>query len=129
MDDVRVSEAVRRRSSFNAIHLETLTKIDVFVPGDSLMARQEMMRRQRIELADSPGSVLQVASAEDVILQKLAWFRRGGEISERQWNDVLGILKVKRSTVDREYLLRWAPDLEVADLLSRILLDAGLEQA
>ncbi len=61
-----------------------------------------------------------VASAEDTVLAKLEWFRRGGETSERQWWDILGILRVTTG-LDRAYLRRWADSLGVTDLLDRAL--------
>jgi len=60
------------------------------------------------------------ASAEDTVLNKLRWYRIGGETSERQWNDLRGILQVKGDSLDRVYLNIWAPRLEVADLLARL---------
>ena len=63
-----------------------------------------------------------------MILNKLDWYRQGGCISERQWNDVLGVLKVQQTSLDREYLRRWAEDLNLVDLLSRAIADAGIER-
>lgn len=60
-------------------------------------------------------------SAEDVVLAKLEWFRMGGDVSERQWRDILGVLKVQQSTLDVDYLERWAQELGVADLMQRAL--------
>jgi hypothetical protein len=80
-----------------------------------------MERRQRITLAGMGGGELSVATAEDTILQKLAWFRLGGGASERQWNDILGVLKVRRGKLDLPYLEHWAAELELGDLLHRAL--------
>ena len=60
-----------------------------------------------------------VATAEDTLLAKLEWYRIGGEVSERQWRDVLGILKVQAGRLDLAYLRRWAIELKVEDLLER----------
>jgi len=65
-----------------------------------------------------------VCSAEDTLLAKLTWFRRGGEVSERQWTDVLGLLRV--ATMDTPYLLSAAEARGVADLLARAIVAAGL---
>ena len=67
-----------------------------------------------------------VATAEDTILSKLDWYRLGGEISDRQWNDILGVLKTQRERLDRTYLEQWARELDVGALLKRALTDAGL---
>ena len=64
---------------------------------------------------------LPVAPAEDILLSKLAWYRAGGEVSERQWNDVLGIAAVQGERLDTVYLRKWAQYLKVADLLELAL--------
>jgi hypothetical protein len=121
IDEERVADAVRRRVSFNIIHLATATKVDLFVLRADPFARMEMGRRQRITLAGMGGDELSIATAEDTILQKLAWFRLGGSVSERQWNDILGVLKVRRGKLDLPYLEHWAAELELGDLLRRAL--------
>ncbi len=68
-----------------------------------------------------PQVEVSVASAEDTLLAKLEWYRMGGEVSERQWRDVLGALKVQAGALDLEYLHRWASELGVDDLLERAL--------
>ena len=120
----RFRSAVAGHSSCNFIHLATMFKIDVFVsqrrPFDVEAAARA--RRQAIdETADAPR--FPVASAEDTVLAKLEWFRRGGETSERQWWDIVGVLRVTPDP-DWTYLERWAPSLGVPDLLHRALADA-----
>lgn len=123
LDADRMMQAIRERSSFNIIYLPTMFKVDVFVLKDEPLASEEMRRRQRIELGDEE---VDLATAEDTILQKLLWYRRGGETSQRQWDDLLGVLKVQGNRLDFEYLDTWAEHVEVADLLERARLDAGL---
>jgi len=62
-----------------------------------------------------------VATAEDTLLMKLVRYRSGGEVSERQWNDVRGIAAVQRERLDRQYLNRWADNLKITDLLHIVL--------
>lgn len=120
-DPERITLAIAKRSSFNVIYLRTMFKVDVFVLGDDPLAREEMRRRQRIDLGD--GTEVDVASAEDVVLQKLLWYRLGNEVSDRQWNDLLGVIRVRGDQLDRPYLHRWAEHLGLTDLLRRALGD------
>jgi hypothetical protein len=123
----RVRGAIERRSSFNAIHLATMVKVDVFILQDTPLGRQEMERRQPMRIPDLPETVLHVASAEDTVAQKLAWYRLGGEVSGHQWKDVLGIIKVKRQVLDLAYLRHAAAALAVADLLDKALIDGDAD--
>lgn len=122
LDQERIHSAIRRGSSFNLIHLETLVKIDVFVPEEAV-ARLEISRRNPVTLQGPEGEeiALQMASPEDVVVQKLAWYRRGNEVSDRQWRDALGVLKVQGERLDFDYLHKAARRLGVEDLLERAL--------
>ena len=61
------------------------------------------------------------SSPEDIILAKLELYRLGGEVSERQWRDILGVLKTCSGELSLEYLRKWANELKVSDLLERAL--------
>ncbi len=121
----RVREAIRERGSFNLVHLDTMMKVDVFVPELIPFARQEQMRArpENFEFAPSP-RVFFVKSPEDLALRKLRWYRQGGEASERQWSDVVGLLKAQAGRLDRDYMIRWATELGVSDLLDRAMSEA-----
>jgi hypothetical protein len=104
---------------FNVIHLGTMLKVDVYVPSTAF-DRSTMARRRADSLVpDAPIREFSIATAEDVVLHKLRWFRDGGEVSDRQWSDVLGVLRVQGSALDLEHIRRWAAMLDVADLFER----------
>lgn len=129
VDSERVRQAVERRSSFNVIQLATMFKVDLFVLEDDPLSQAEMARRRRVRVGDGPDEHLEVASAEDTVLQKLLWYRLGSGLSDRQWGDLVGILKVQRGRLDLAYLERWAREADVVDLLHRAFTDAGVEGA
>lgn len=127
VDEDRVRDAVARRSSFNLIHLESMLKVDVFVLKSRAYDRVAFARARLENLAEGEGTRrYRISSPEDVILNKLDWYLQGGCVSERQWNDVLGVLKVQQSSLDSEYLRCWAGALGLEDLLLRALQDAGV---
>jgi hypothetical protein len=127
IDEDAVRDAVKRRSSFNAIYLDTMLKVDVFIPKPRLFEQEELGRAQLQPLTENTRPFY-IASPEGTILNKLEWYRMGGEVSDRQWNDILGVLKVQGTNLDMAYLQRWAITLNVADLLERALVDAGLAE-
>ncbi|OFW17636.1 MAG: hypothetical protein A3H97_13470 [Acidobacteria bacterium RIFCSPLOWO2_02_FULL_65_29] len=121
----RLRLAVAARSSCNFIHLATMFKIDVFVSKGRPFDWEASERARLQAIDEGPDAALfPIATPEDTVLAKLEWFRLGGETSERQWWDVVGILKVTEGA-DRTYLERWAASLGVADLLERALADAA----
>ena len=126
IDEDMIRDAIRRRSSFNVIHLDTMLKVDVYIPKSRSFDQEELRRVQQEVLLEGTRP-FNVASPEGTILNKLEWYRMGGEVSDRQWNDILGVLKVQGTHLDMAYLQRWAANLKVTDLLERALVDAGLK--
>ncbi|HEV8248317.1 MAG TPA: hypothetical protein VGP93_21220 [Polyangiaceae bacterium] len=125
VDKDMIVDAVRRHSSFNIIHLATMYKVDLFVADRSELCEQEFARGEAVRLGDPPRDVW-ICSAEDIVLQKLDWFKKGNEISERKWTDLMGVLKVQGSRLDLDYLRRWAAALGVSELLTRALRESAL---
>jgi hypothetical protein len=130
IDDPMIRDAIRHRTSFNVIHWETMDKADIFISNGSPWAREEMRRRcPNHPDPSNPEVTIFFSSPEDTVLHKLDWYRQGGGISDRQWSDIQGVLKVQGEALDFSYLRRWAGDLELNDLLDRALDDAGLTGA
>ncbi len=113
--------AVRERSTANLIHHRTSIKIDLFVMGSTPLDENQMQRRRRVQVSSDPDRFLYMHPPEDILLQKIRWFRRGGETSDRQWRDILGIVKVQGDRLDRDYLQRNAVLIGGEDLLRRAL--------
>lgn len=120
-----IARAVRERSSVNLIHLATNIKVDLFVAGNDGIGATQIRRRQPRQLTDDRSSVVYFHSHEDILVQKLRWFRDGGELSDRQWRDVLAIAKIRGGSLDRAYLSEQARMLGVADLLDRVWVASG----
>lgn len=127
IDAAMINDAIARRTSFNLLHLPTMVKLDVFLPKQRAFDVQVARRVQQDTLEEvSSARYVNLLSPEDVILTKLEWYRAGNEVSERQWSDVLGVLKVQGELLDLAYLQYWAAVLSIADLLERGLKEAGL---
>ena len=124
VDEESVCRAARDKTSVNVIHLDSGIKVDLFVRGDSPFDLEEFRRHRRELVRREPERYVYVKTPEDILLRKLSWYRMGGEASDRQWNDVIGIARTQGETLDREYLERWAGELGVEDLLEKVLAES-----
>jgi hypothetical protein len=122
-DAATIQRGMETGRSFNVIHIGGAYKFDIFLVGQHPFAKSQLARRHYttttitgLEHIEFP-----VAGAEDTILAKLVWYRKGGEVSDRQWHDVLGVIQVQAGRLDSAYLREWAPNLGVADLLVKAL--------
>lgn len=129
IDAEMIREAIHRSTSFNLIHLETMLKIDVFIVEDQPYDSKALARRCADTLDEDSSRKFYLSSAEDIVLSKLRWYQKGGGVSEQQWKDVLGVLKVQGVKLDLEYLKYWASRLNVSDLLNRSFDDAGMTES
>ncbi|AFY41638.1 hypothetical protein [Nostoc sp. PCC 7107] len=111
-----------REQVLNITHTETIANADLYITDVSPFAVSQMARRRLINLEGIPR--FWVASPEDTILQKLQWGR--GSQSEKQWRDVLGILKLQAQNLDYSYLAEWAERLNLVDTLSQAFIQAGV---
>lgn len=124
-DDEMMKDAINHRSSFNLIHYETAFKVDIFIRKLRAFDQMQLARRKRSVIATDPEESVYVVSPEDIVLAKLEWYRLGGETSDRQWRDILGVLKTRAGELDLDYLREWAAELKVTDLLDRALKETG----
>ena len=121
LDTASIERAIADRGSFNVIDQSSIVKVDVFVPPPGALGEGQLLRRRRQELPGG-GSTF-VLSAEDIVLQKLRWYELGGRVSERQWRDLVAVLR--SGGLDSEYLSRSAASAGLGDLLSEALREAS----
>ncbi|MCP3994193.1 MAG: hypothetical protein GY722_03885 [bacterium] len=124
VDRSMLLEAAAEHRHSNVIHKKSMIKVDLYARPPRGIYIEEIRRAESMRLRTKPEGFAQVATPEDVVLQKLRWYRLGNEISDRQWRDVLGILKLRGGSMDRSYLDRWAAELSVDDILRRAFAEA-----
>ena len=115
-----IIDAIERVSCFHLIHLSSSFKVDVFIFKNRDFDKASMTRAKLGKVDSQSEFEVPIASAEDTILSKLEWFRLGNEVSERQWDDVVRVMKVLGDHANHEYLMRTAANLNVEDLLQKL---------
>jgi hypothetical protein len=130
-DDFLVSpdsaaEAARSSSMFTMVHTASFVKIDVHVVPRSGIYKEEIERGRWQRLGPDHPDDIRIVTPEDLVLQKLRWYLEAGGVSEKQWRDVLGILKARGHSLDFEYVRKWAPVLGISGVLDRAVVAAGI---
>ncbi len=120
-DEGAIMDAISHRSSFNLIHFATAMKVDVFLPKPRRFDDGEFTRSRKMSVAEGSSVEASICCAEDIVVAKLEWYRLGGEDSERQWQDVLGVLRLNSGRLDIDLLRQSADEVGVSDLLQRAL--------
>lgn len=115
-------DAWRHNSMFNVIDDSMAWKIDFIMQKQEPFNREAFRRRIPGEL---DGIQVVVSTPEDLIIAKLDWAKQGE--SQRQIDDVAGILKVKAGLLDRDYIAKWVTDLELTAQWNAAKQAAGLE--
>lgn len=118
VDTDMLRDAVLHARSANAFYLPVVTKIDFFGRGDEPFDESEFTRRRPVVVRTSGESIV-IKSAEDTVLRKLLWFREGGEVSQKQWRDIVSVLRISGHVMDDSYLTLWAARLHLEALLQR----------
>ena len=124
VDERAVRNAIDGRQSFNAIHFDSVFKVDIFIPKSDEFSRKQIERRELRKLAPDVEQMVYVATAEDTILAKLRWYDSGGRVSNTQWTDVVGIIGGSSKRLDLDYLREWSETLGLSELLDQAFQEA-----
>jgi hypothetical protein len=116
--------AVRSGSSFNVIDVANGIKADLFVAGSGILDQSQIERRVRVQLPGADDGIW-VTSPEDQVLRKLDWYRLGGRVSDRQWRDVVGIIRAQAGSLDRVFLRDTAQLVDLLEDLDAAIAEAG----
>jgi hypothetical protein len=113
-----VESAVTKRFQFNIIHPGSGFKIDCILAGSDAFDANQLSRAINLSL-EKDSSAIRFATAEDVILKKMEYFRLGQ--SEKHARDILGILREQGDRIDREYIRQWAETMGLSEIWEAIL--------
>lgn len=128
IDGDMIKEAIKTESSFNLIHLKTMMKLDIFILRNDLFHKNTIQRKIEDTIDNDEKSIkIYLSSPEDVILSKLDWYVKGNEVSERQWLDIIGVIKVQKENLDIPYLKKWSLELKVNKLLNRAFTECDIQ--
>jgi hypothetical protein len=105
-------------------HMQLVLNADIVLNANTEFDRSKMERRRLEAIGLDESECFWLASPEDVILAKLLWGQQSQ--SEKQWRDVLGVLKVQGDSLDFAYLTQWASQLDLTELLQQVIAAAGL---
>ena len=122
IDAASLRRAVHHRSCTNFVHRASQLAVDLFITGGTALDTQQLARRQYVDVGG--GRTLPVHPPEDILLQKLRWYQRGGRTSDRQWRDIQSIIRGQGPRLDRAYLREHAPVFGLEALLASALSDS-----
>ena len=111
-----VRDAIAQRSMFNVLDTDEGDKIDFWLLTDEPFDASRFARRK---IVDFEGLRIPVSAPEDTILAKLRWCKMSGG-SEKQFVDSLRVYEVQCGILDSKYLQRWAEELGLAELFTRL---------
>lgn len=112
-----ILDALRHGGMFNIIHVESALKADIIVSGSGVMDEGVLKRARRVEIL--PGVSAQLSSPEDLILNKLLFFRQGG--SDKHLRDIAGMLKISGPQIDRASIDRLSEGMGVGEIWREVL--------
>jgi hypothetical protein len=117
VDEAALADSIRTIGSWNIYFLPWMTKIDLFaLDSANELRRTQLSRAVPTRIGDV---ALIILRPDDSVLSKLLWYRDGGGVSDQQWRDILGVLRVSRAQLDDQYLDVWASRLGLDSLLAK----------
>ena len=114
-----VRNALKHNSMFNIIDIRDSWKADFIICKKRIFSSEEFQRRQKVKMM---GLDVWVVSPEDAILSKLEWAKNTA--SRQQFQDALGVVITQGDRLDRDYLHKWAKELQVESSLEQLLKQA-----
>lgn len=121
VDESAVREAISRRSSFNLIHFDSSFKVDIFIPKRRAFDELQLKNGLPSLLDPQSNRLVNLLSPEDTVLAKLEWYKMGNKLSDRQWQDILGVMCINHGKLDLDYMVKCAKALNVDDLLEKAI--------
>jgi hypothetical protein len=112
LSEAAARDAIARKFQFNILHPASGLKVDVIIPPDTEFARSEARRVRKLTSEGEYSAWF--GSPEDVVLNKLMYYRLSNGVSERHIRDIAGMMKLLRDEIDRDYITQWADKLGVA---------------
>ncbi|MEX0601629.1 MAG: hypothetical protein WD423_00745 [Rhodothermales bacterium] len=122
IDVTAARDAIAHDSMFNLIDVREGDKVDFWMLTGELFDRTRFSRKYDEEAL---GERLSVSAPEDTILVKLRWAAKMGG-SQKQFTDALRVFEVQRESLNLAYLNRWASDLGLRDLWTRLQKEAEI---
>ena len=120
-DEEMIRDSLEHGTSFNLVHHDSMFKVDMIPVRNRAFDQSQFKRREKILLSEKSDQNVYFESPEDNILAKLEWYRLDGETSDRQWGDILNVLKIRKGIIDVAYLRKWAIELGIDDILENAL--------
>lgn len=110
-----IEEAIIQKSMFNVIHLPTALKFDFWILTDEKFDQSRFTRRKKVKILNQ---YMQMASAEDTILQKLKWYEMGK--IEKHLVDAVFVYQIQKEKLDSDYLIKWSKRLKLDKYLRKL---------
>lgn len=110
-----IKEAIKDKSMFNIIHLATALKLDFWVLTDEEFDKVRFKRKIKVNILNQ---IMEMASAEDTIIQKLRWYKLGP--IEKHLVDAAFVYQIQRKNLDLKYLEKWIKELNLTKYYQKL---------